>query len=184
MVNRWTDGSGNYRLRRPAGSGAGVVSNALASVHNALGGNRGPSAGWRAAREEQRNPRRSDGQISPRPSKEQQTAASKPKPADKPKPANKPKPLTENQRLARSNRRMDRSPAPTPTPPKPTPTKPKPRAASASDAQDLRRGRTPATPSTPSTPPKKKYGVKDGNNAKGRTKRLTDALNNLKVRKY
>lgn len=78
MVNRWTDGSGKYRLTKPAASGAGVLSNAAASVHNALGGNRGPSAGWRAAAEEQRNPRRSDGQLSPRPSKEQRKATAKP----------------------------------------------------------------------------------------------------------
>ena len=67
------------------------------------------------------------------------------------------------------------------TPPKTTPPKRTPRAASASDAQNLRSGRRPPTSTTP---PKKKYGVKDGNNAKGRSKRLTDALKNLKVRKY
>ena len=85
-VNRWTDGSGNYRLAKPAASGAGVLSNALRSAHNALGGNRGPSDGWRAAAKEQRNPRRSDGQVSPRPSKEQKKATATPKTTPKTTP--------------------------------------------------------------------------------------------------
>lgn len=85
-VNRWTDGSGNYRLAKPAASGAGVLSNALRSAHNALGGNRGPSDGWRAAAKEQRNPRRSDGQVSPRPSKEQKKATATPQTTPKTTP--------------------------------------------------------------------------------------------------
>ena len=74
---------------------------------------------------------------------------------------------------------------PAPTPSRSTPSRssstPTPRAAKPSDGQDLRRGRSPDP-----TPPKqkKKYGSKDGNNAKGRTKRLMSALENLKVRKY
>jgi len=78
-------------------------------------------------------------------------------------------------------------PAPSPsrsTPPRstsPRSSTPAPRAARPSDGQDLRRGRSPDP-----TPPKqkKKYGSKDGNNAKGRTKRLMSALKDLKVRKY
>jgi hypothetical protein len=80
------------------------------------------------------------------------------------------------------------TPAPKYTPPKGKATvtpKPKPKAASASDARSLRSGPTPPKPKK--TSPKtesRKYGVKDGNNAKGRSKRLMSALKDLKVRKY
>ena len=95
--------------------------------------------------------------------------------------------LTENQKLARSDRKMDRTPKPTPTK-KPAPTKAKPAA------------KKPAynTPSTTKGPTKsgnyiasKGSSTKGGPTADGKTyknqiksKRLRDALSNLKVRKY
>ena len=79
------------------------------------------------------------------------------------------------------------SSAPTYTPPRSS-SKPKPTAAGNNNGQNLRSGRTPDTtpskPSKSSKPKQKKYGVKDGNNAKGRSKRLMSALKDLKVRKY
>ena len=74
MVVRWTDGK-SYRRSEPAKSGAGIISNAVQSAYRAAGGGRGPSAGWKAAASEQRKPRRSDGQLSPRPSKTQRAVA-------------------------------------------------------------------------------------------------------------
>ena len=133
MVKRWTDGSGNYRLAKPASSGAGVLSNALQSAHNALGGNRGPSAGWRAAREEQRNPRRRDGQLSPRPSKAQRIATSTPKATPKKEPlqtipaSNRPKDMQAGKVYGDAGQ----PPAPK-LPPKPTPSRTPARSGAAS----------------------------------------------------
>lgn len=82
------------------------------------------------------------------------------------------------------------------TPPKTTPPKPTPRAASASDAQNLRQGRSPDKPaSKPRTWLADNY--KSGGPSNGRrstpgkasnkpkqSARMRDALKNLKVRKY
>jgi len=67
-------------------------------------------------------------------------------------------------------------------PPKPAPTKTTPRAASASNSQDLRSGRTPNKPSS-TTSEKQKYKSTGRKDLK-QSKRMADALKNLKVRKY
>ena len=65
MVDRWTNGK-SFRRTKPAQTGAGIISNAVQNIHDKLGGNRGPSAGWKAAARQQRLAKKNGTELAPR----------------------------------------------------------------------------------------------------------------------
>jgi len=120
--------------------------------------------------------------------------ASKATPTKSAKSSQKTKPLTDNQKLARSNKTMDRTTKPTSTS-KPTPTKkpaaskstparkPTPKAATGADARSLRSGPTPPKPAKATKPAKKVYGSTGRKDLK-QSARMAAALKDLKIRRY